>query len=261
MSTGGPSVGLLRTSTSGHAMIELTSSRIESPPRCVSNQKSPNNDDGTDVVDSRAKGISVNDLKAAGSRVFLEATEALMHILAIGESAVQSESNRFCSHKARSRVDNDRFEDLVTAADLASMGSFEVLMDRREVLEERNVEVVPTDARIRRQKQVVNRVWVEGVTRGRIAGLELLPFIGENIPSEFYRSAPTSSILVSAFQGGHEVFRRTRTSHQISGVHERKEVDVLRTGRVKAGNSSNFLIEVVVSALFRDSLVNCRQLD
>ena len=30
-----------------------------------------------------------------------------MHILAIGKSALQSESDRFCSHKARSRVDND----------------------------------------------------------------------------------------------------------------------------------------------------------
>ena len=30
-----------------------------------------------------------------------------MHILAIGESALKSESNRFCSHKARSHVDND----------------------------------------------------------------------------------------------------------------------------------------------------------
>ena len=108
MSTGGPSIGLLRTSTSSHALVELTRSRIDSPPRCVSNRNSPNNDDGTDVIDSRAEGISVNDLKHVGSRVFsLESTEVLMHMLAIGESTLQSQSNRFCSHKARSRVDND----------------------------------------------------------------------------------------------------------------------------------------------------------
>ena len=35
-STGGPSIDLLRTSTSGHAVVELTSSRIDLPPRCVS---------------------------------------------------------------------------------------------------------------------------------------------------------------------------------------------------------------------------------
>ena len=153
-----------------------------------------------------------------------------MHILAIGESALQSESNRFCSHKARSRIDNDCLEDLVSAADLALMGSFEVVMDRREVLEERDVEVVPMDVRIRRQEPVVDKVRVERVTRGRIAGLELLPFISENIPSELDRSTPTSSIFVSAFEGGHEVFRGTQTSTQISGVLERKEVDVLLTG-------------------------------
>ena len=32
MSTSSPSIGFLRTSTSGHAAVELTSSRIDSPP-------------------------------------------------------------------------------------------------------------------------------------------------------------------------------------------------------------------------------------
>ena len=146
MSTGGPSIGLLRTSTSGHAMVELTTWRIDLPPRCVSNRNSPNNDDGADVIDSRAEGTSVNDLKHVGWRAFFsESTEMLMHILAIGESTLQSESNRFCSHEARSRVDNDGFEDLVSAADLASMGTLEVVMDCCEVLEERDGPVVPID--------------------------------------------------------------------------------------------------------------------
>ena len=100
MSTGGPSIGLLRTSTSGHNVVGLTSSRIDSPPRRVRNRISRNNDDDTDVVNSRPEGISVNDLETAGSRVCWESTEVLMHILAIGESALQRESNRFCSHKA-----------------------------------------------------------------------------------------------------------------------------------------------------------------
>ena len=122
-------------------------------------------------------------------------------------------------------------------------------------------QVVPIHVLICRQEPVVDRVWVERVTHGRIAGLELLPFIGENIPSEFDRSTPTSSIFVSAFEGGHEVFRATQTSTQIGGVLERKEVDVPLTGRVKAGKSSNFLIEVVVPELSRASIVHRRQLD
>ena len=136
--TSRPSIGLLRTSTSGHAVVELTSSRIDSPPWRVSNRNSWHNNDGTNVIDSRAEGISVNDLKHVGSRTFfLESTEVLMYILTISEGTLQSESNHFCCHKARSRVNNDRFEDLVSAGDLASMGSLEIIMDRREVVEER----------------------------------------------------------------------------------------------------------------------------
>ena len=239
----------------------MTSSCIDSPPRRVGNRNSPNNDDDTDVVDSRAEGISVNDLEAAGSRVCLESTEVLMHILTIDESALQSKSNRFCSHKAQSRVDNHRFENLVTTADLASMGSFEVVMDGREVLEERHVEVMPIDVQICRQEPGVDRVRVERVARGRIARLQLFPFIDENIPSERDLSTPMPSIFISAFERGHKVFRGTQTSTKISGVLERKEVDGLLIGRMKAGNSSNFLVEVVVRDLSRASLVNRRQLD
>ena len=262
MSTSGPSIGFLRTSTSGHAVVELTSSRIDSQTWRVSNQNSSNNDDGTDVIDSRAEGISVNDLKHVGSRTFfLESTEVLMYILTISEGTLQSASNRFCSHKARSRVDNDPFEDLVSAADLAWMGSLEVIMDRREVLEERDVEVVLVDVQLCRQKPVVDRVRVERVTRRRVVGLDLLPFISVDIPSEFDRPTSTSSTFVSGFQGGHEVFRGTHVSNIIGGVHERKEVDVLLTGRVKASNLLDFLFEVVVSESSRSSLVNRRRLD
>ena len=143
MSTSRPPIGFLRTSTSGHAVVELTSSRIDPPPRRVGNRKSSYDNYGADVVLLRAEGISVDDLKRVGSRTFfLESTKVLMDIVAVSEGALQSESNRFCSHKARSRVDNDRFEDLVSAADLASMCGLKVFVDRREVLEERNVEVV-----------------------------------------------------------------------------------------------------------------------
>ena len=205
MSTGGPSIGLLQTSA-GHAVVELTSARIDSPPRCVSNRNSSNNNDGTDVMDSRDQGISVNDLKHVSSRTFfLEWTEVMMHILAISESTLQSESDRFCGHKPRSRVNNDCFEDLDSAADLASMSSLEVIMDWREVHEERDVEVVLVDVRLCRQKPVVDRVCLERVTRRRVVGLNLLPFSGVEPPSELDCSTPTSPIFVSAFEGGHEV--------------------------------------------------------
>ena len=184
-----------------------------------------------------------------------------MYILTISEGTLQSESNRFCSHKARSRVDDDRFEDLVSAADLASTGSLEVITDRREVLEEPDVKVVLVDVRLCWQKAVVDRVRVERVTRRRVVGLDLLPIISVDIPSELDRSTPTSSTFVSGFERGHVVFRGTHASNQIGGVHERKEVDILLTGRVQASNSSDFLIEVVVSESSRSNLLNRRQLD
>ena len=109
MSTSGPSIGFLRTSTSGHAVVELTSWRIDSPLWRVSNRNSVNNNDGTDVINFRAEGILVNDLKHVGSRTFfLESTEVLMYILTISERTLQSKLNRFCSHKAQSRVNDDR---------------------------------------------------------------------------------------------------------------------------------------------------------
>ena len=90
----------------------------------------------------------------------------LMHILAISESTLQSKSNHFCSHKSRSLVDDDHFKDLVSPADLALMGSLEVIMDGREVLEDRDVEVVLVDVRLCQQKPVVDRVWVDPVPQG-----------------------------------------------------------------------------------------------
>ena len=225
MSTSRPSIGFPRSSSSGHAVVELTSLRIDSPPRRVGNRKSSHDNDGADVVHFRAEGISVDDLKHVGLRTFfLESTEVLMYILTISEGTLQSEPNRFCSHKARSRVNNDRFEDLVLAADLASMCSLKVIVDRCEVLEERDVEVVLIGVRLHRQKPVIDRVRVERVTRRRVGFLDLLPFISIDIPSELDRSTPTSSTFVSGLEGGHEVFRGTQASNQFGGIHERFEV-------------------------------------
>ena len=141
------------------------------------------------------------------------------------------------------------------------MGSLEIIMDRREVLEERDVEVVLIGIRLCRQKPVVDGVRVERVTRRRVAGLDLLPFASIDIPSELDGSTPTSFTFISGLEGGHEVFRGTHASNQIGGVNERKEVDILITGRVKGSNSSDCLIEVVVSEPSGSSLVNRRQLD
>ena len=115
--------------------------------------------------------------------------------------------------------------------------------------------------RLWRQKPVVHGVRVERVPHRRVGGLDLLPFISIDILSELDRSTPTSSTFVSGPEGGHEVFGGTHASNQIGGVHERKEVDILLTGRVNGSNSSDCLIGVVVSEPSGSSLVNRRELD
>ena len=205
ISTGGPSVCLLLIGISGTAVVELTSLPVDSPPRRVGNRNSPSNNDGADVVHLRTEGILVGDLETACSRVCLESTEVLLHILTISESGLQSKSIRLCSHKAQSRVDIDSLRNLVTAVEIVSMGSLEVMMDRREVLEHRYIEVMLVEVRICRQEPVVDRIWMEQVARGRTAGLELLQFIDKNISSKGEFSAPIPSIFVSASERGNEI--------------------------------------------------------
>ena len=147
-----------------------------------------------------------------------------MHRLFIGESVLHSESNRLCSHKARGCVDNDCLENLVPAVDVASMGSFEVIVDRREVLEHQHVEGMSVDVRIRRPEPVVDRFRMERVACGRTAGLELLLFINKDIPSKGDFSTPILFVFVSAFERGHEILRSIQASSQISGVFERKKL-------------------------------------
>ena len=91
--------------------------------------------------------------------------------------------------------------------------------------------------------------------------IELLGFIHKDISSKGDFSTPTLCIFVSAFERGHEILRRTQTLSQISGVFDRKKVEVRFIVRMETGNCLNFLIEVVVSHLSRASLVDRCQLD
>ena len=86
MSTSGPSISLSRTRTSGIPPVELTSLRVGSPRRGVGDRKPPSNDDCADVVDPRTEGVSVNDLESVRSKIGLESTDVLMHMVPFRES-------------------------------------------------------------------------------------------------------------------------------------------------------------------------------
>ena len=184
-----------------------------------------------------------------------------MHILSIGESALQGESNRLCSHTARGCVDNDGIKHLVSTVDFASMGSFAVVLNRREVLEHRHVEVMLIGVLIRLQKLEVDKIRKKRVTCGQTAGLELFLFIKKDISSKGNFSTPGPSVLVSAFEGGHEILRSSQASSQTSGVFERKNVDARFIGPMKTWDPPKFLVEVIVSDVSRTGLVNRCQPD
>ena len=125
------------------------------------------------------------------------------------------------------------------------MGSFEAILNRLEVREDRHVERISVGVRIRRQESEVDRIRLRRVSCERMAGLELFQFIDTNIPSKGDLSTPVLSVFVSNLPGGH------KASSQITGVFERKKVEVPFIGRMKTCDPLNFLVEVVVSDLPR----------
>ena len=102
---------------------KLTRSRVDSPPWGVGDRQPPSNDDRADVVVTSADGGSINNLGSGCSRIGLKSTEILMHVLPVGKSILQGESNRLCNHKARDCVDNGSVEDMVSPMYIPSTGS------------------------------------------------------------------------------------------------------------------------------------------
>ena len=224
MSTSSPSILLARTRAGGIAVVKLANPRVDSPPWGVSNQEPSNNDDRTDILVIGTEGVSINNLESLCSRIGLKSTEMLMHVPLVGESTRQDESNRLCSHKARSLVDNDSVEGIISPMYILSMGSLEVGLNQREELEHRHIEVVFINVRIWRHEPVVERIRVNRVTRGRTAGFELFSFVDIHISligNQWALVMPT--VVIPTFPGGHEVLGSSETSGKIFTIFERKK--------------------------------------
>ena len=141
------------------------------------------------------------------------------------------------------------------------MGSFEVNLNRRQVLEHQPVEVMSIGVQIRQQESEVDRIRMKRVTLGQTAELGLVLFIDKEISSKGDFSTPVLSVFVSAFPGGHEILRSSQALSQIDGVFEREKIEVPFIGRMKTCDPPNFLVEVLVSDLSTAGLVSRRQLD
>ena len=145
MSTSSPLTLLPRTGTSGVAVVNLASPRVNSPPCGVSNRKSSNNDDCADILFVGTEPVSINSIEGFCWRICLKSTEILMHVLFVCESTLQSKSNPLCSQKHRHHVHNDNIEDIFSSVYIPSMSSSEVSFNRREELEHQHVEVLSTN--------------------------------------------------------------------------------------------------------------------
>ena len=132
MPASSPTVLLTRSRAGGIAVVKPTSSRVDSPSWVVVVREPPSNDDGAEFVNTIAEGVSINNPESVRSRIGSKSTDMLMHVLPVGESILQGESNRLCSEKTRRRVDNDSVKDMVSPLYIPSMGSLEVGLNPRE---------------------------------------------------------------------------------------------------------------------------------
>ena len=69
--------------------------------------------------------IPIDDLEHLGLRITLKSTKVLVHILSVGKSTLQGESNCLYGYQARCSVDNDDVEiRVVSTVYTLSMGLF-----------------------------------------------------------------------------------------------------------------------------------------
>ena len=151
-----------------------------------------------------------------------------MDVVPVGESILQGEFNRLCSHRARGRVNNDSLERMISPVYVPSRRSLEVDLNRREELEHRHIKVMLIDVRILRQEPEAVKIRMKRVARGRTAGFKLVWFVDIHISSIGDLSAPViTTVLIRTLPGGHEVLQSSHTLGKICTIFERKKADIL----------------------------------
>ena len=216
------------------------------------------NDDRGCIIGAGTKAALIEKLESFRSRIGLELTETLMHVLPIRESTLQGESNHRCSYKARRRVDNDSVKNKFWTAYITLMSCFKVSLDGHEELDNRHFVLVWMHVGIFLQEPVFEGVRMKRITRVRIAWFELFSFIDLHFRSKENRPGPMISVLIiPTFDGRHEVLQRSQASNEIEG----EKVGVTLSSRRQACNPSDLLIEVVVVDLSSGGLIGTRQLN
>ena len=102
---------------------------------------------------------------------------------------------------------------------------------------------------------------MERVAHRRTAGLDLLRSSTKTSLQKRTSRRQYRPFLYPPSKGDMNHFEVPRRPVKSAASPKRKKVEVRFLGRMDTGNSSDFLIEVVVPDLSRASLVNCCQLD
>ena len=70
----------------------------------MGNREPSKSDDRADLVVAGTEGVLIKNLESFCLRNGLKSTGMLMHVISVGETILQGESKRLCSHKARRQV-------------------------------------------------------------------------------------------------------------------------------------------------------------
>ena len=89
---------------------ELSGLGVNSPPSSIGDREPSSDDDHVDFSAVVDVAIPIDDLEHLGSRITLNSTKVLVHVLSVGKSTLQGELNRLYGYEARCSVGNDDVE-------------------------------------------------------------------------------------------------------------------------------------------------------
>ena len=88
-----PSILLVVVITNSIVEEELSGPGVDSPPSSIGDREPSSDDDHVDFFAVVDVAIPIDDLEHLGSRITLKSTKVLVHILSVGKSTLQGESN------------------------------------------------------------------------------------------------------------------------------------------------------------------------
>ena len=89
-----PSKLLVVVITNSIVEEELSGPGVDSPPSSIGDREPSSDDNHVEFFAVVDVAIPIDDLEHLGSRITLKSTKVLVHVLSVGKSTLQGESNR-----------------------------------------------------------------------------------------------------------------------------------------------------------------------